>query len=192
MLSSFARLFVRKLSAVALTVSAIVHSGFVDAAQVTTDYQRRVITIEGSRSFVISPTGNPINKSGLVAGSTRYNGYERAAILDTSRNRVYVLPTLGGLTSEARDINSGSYVVGSSDTKSGERHPFLWLPYNHQMIDLGTLGGNYGFATALNDEGIHCRFRHDSTWRDACFSTSPPVPSRCSTLEHLEVPYPRP
>lgn len=126
----------------------------VSAASVKPDYERTVITLPSGQTFLVSPTGNPVNTSGLVAGSTRVGGFDRAAILDTSLGRLYVLPTLGGQSSEARDINSGSYVVGSSETKAGERHPFLWLPYNHQMIDLGTLGGNFGFAAALNDRGV--------------------------------------
>jgi len=89
----------------------------------------------------------------MVAGSTVVAGYERAAIVDTSHDAIHILPTLGGLTSEARDINSGGLVVGSSDTAAGERHPFLWIPKSGQMIDLGSLGGGYGGATSLNDAG---------------------------------------
>ena len=76
---------------------------------------------------------------------------ERYSIID--------LGTLGGASSTAVAINRNEQVVGYSDTPSGEIHAFLWQRdlkqglKNSRMIDLGTLGGSYGYPWAINGRG---------------------------------------
>src|SRR5262245_5331753 len=62
------------------------------------------------------------------------------------------LGTLGG-TSEALAINdSGQIVGGSLIGPQGPEHAFSWTPAGG-MIDLGTLGGNFARAYAVNASG---------------------------------------
>ena len=63
------------------------------------------------------------------------------------------LGTLGDplRASIATAINDRAQVVGVSVTATYTQHPFLWE--DGQMIDIGTLGGSYGFAVGINDQG---------------------------------------
>jgi probable HAF family extracellular repeat protein len=145
---------IRGLTRILLSVVLVATGGGIArAAAVPNDYTATPIVLIGAVDFRPSESGNPINKHGMVAGTARVADRDRAALLSTKSGKVYVLPTLGGSESQANDVNSGGFVVGSSITRTGERHPFLWLPTNGAIIDLGTLGGSRGVATSLNDAG---------------------------------------
>jgi probable HAF family extracellular repeat protein len=75
---------------------------------------------------------------------------------DGANDLMQNLGTLGGSSpgSHAEDVNNLGQVVGSSwwYPQSGSvNHAFLWQ--NGVMSDLGTLGGNYSSALAINDTG---------------------------------------
>lgn len=143
------------LVAVLVAGGAVLVPGVATAAPVSNNYTSGVIELPPGTYFRPASTGgNPVNGKGLLAGTTRVGDFERAAVLNTRTNEVYALPTLGGSTSNAYDINNGSYVVGRADNAAGKSRPFLWLPYNGRMIDLGTLGGDFGIAYALSDKGV--------------------------------------
>ena len=62
---------------------------------------------------------------------------------------------MGGSYSAAsaiNDVNDDGVVVGSMALPSGDIHAFRWTP-SRGMEDLGTLGGHFMYATAINAWG---------------------------------------
>ena len=132
--------------------------------------------------------GQGINDLGQVVGDADFGGgthaflYEGGPLID--------LGTLGGDDSEALGINDAGQIVGSSSLCLGPSsgagcttttHAFLYSA--GVMTDIGTLGGNYSEATAINASG---RSPENSTTAWRCrmmgFST---VAAKCSTWEIL-------
>ena len=63
------------------------------------------------------------------------------------------LGTLGGRSSAAYGINDQGVVVGSSVTRTGVGHAFVWT--NGTMTDLGTLAGaSASVAYDINEAGV--------------------------------------
>jgi probable HAF family extracellular repeat protein len=103
------------------------------------------------------PVGGPtamahgLNDRGEVVGQfVAGDGVTRA--FRWYRGHRTVLPTLPGpgRSATATDINARGEVVGASDGPHGRR-AVLWR--HGDVTDLGTLGGDYSWAAALNDRG---------------------------------------
>jgi probable HAF family extracellular repeat protein len=118
-----------------------------------------------STSGLPSSEGTGINDVGQVVGEAYTASGAYHAFLWTklgtsgppSNPQMQDLGTLpGDVTSIAYGINPtsshGVQVVGESDSASGQRHAFLWTQ-NGGMIPLGTLGGTFSIANAINDAG---------------------------------------
>src|SRR5262249_28589136 len=53
----------------------------------------------------------------------------------------------------AEKINANREAIGQAYTPAGNRHGFMWTRRGGS-IDLGTLGGDSSFASAVNDRGM--------------------------------------
>jgi len=106
---------------------------------------------------------NGINAYGRVVGSfggKRDSQFSRAFITDTLSQAkcptLTDLGTLGGMYAQAWAINDSGFVAGTSEISSfhtvlssGITHVFIWS-VDTQMIDLGTLAGDFSYGTGIN------------------------------------------
>lgn len=86
---------------------------------------------------------------------------ESRAFIWTSRTGMVDLGTLGGSHAQALAINDLGFVTGTSQvimkgSRDESTHAFIYQPildketYQEPMRDLGTLGGDYSYGTAIN------------------------------------------
>jgi probable HAF family extracellular repeat protein len=107
----------------------------------------------GSRAFAL-------NDVGIAVGDANFQGPGAGAVLTSHAaffkgGLAYDLGTPeGALYSRANDINASEQIVGfSSTTLDGPySRAFVWT--NQTMQDLGTLGGAFAQANAINDNGF--------------------------------------
>jgi len=108
-------------------------------------------TLGGSGSWAYG-----VNADGIVVGSaSRADGIGRAAAWNSKGTGVVDLGSLGGgwnACSSAWGINSKGVIVGQSCTDSGQ-HPVRFREPG-VIDDLGTFGGGWGLAQAINDAGV--------------------------------------
>lgn len=93
-----------------------------------------------------------INDSNVVVGVFFHPG-GTTAFSWTSSGGFTILPTLGGNSNFAEDINNQGTIVGWSEIATFERHPFAIFP-GTGIEDLGDLGGGNSWAIAVNDHDV--------------------------------------
>jgi probable HAF family extracellular repeat protein len=114
-----------------------------------------IVDLKTLGGFLSSAHG--INNSHQVVGwSDTRDGEQRAFLHDASSGvplqPVDALPSLGGTASAAYSINEQGDVVGDSATEGNSKeHAFLYR--KGALRDLGTLGGDTSYATAINNNG---------------------------------------
>lgn len=99
----------------------------------------------------VSSQGQDINELGHVVGYRLTSANEWKAFLWTPETGAVDLGALGGLHSVPFGMNNLDQVVGYSTTASGQWQPFFWDA--GEMINLGSAGSAYGFASEINDAG---------------------------------------
>ena len=124
-------------------------------------YSDGVITDLGTFGGGISQ-GNGINDSGIAVGSSLLSdgATTHAFWYNPATKQLNDLGTLsGGFRSAAFGINRKGQIAGSSDTSRFDAlgNPItdavIWNLPAGNIVDLGTLGGSFGRATAINDFG---------------------------------------
>ncbi len=80
---------------------------------------------------------------------------EQAFLASLYRDAIIFLPTLGGTSASAYDINDRSQVAGWSQDQAGNRRAVRWNVIGAEAgpRDLGTLGGRWAEAYAINRTG---------------------------------------
>lgn len=142
---------------------------------------------DGGHAFVRSPDGSMqdigtfdgpfnsasgINKSGQIVGSVATNSNETHAFRYGGSGTMLDLGNLPGGShySHASGINDNGQVVGWSNTSSdGGSHAFIYND-NGPMQDLGTLGGQYSWATSINNKGAVVGIAHTASAQHAFIS----------------------
>ena len=122
-----------------------------------------------------------INRYGLVSGSSNLPDGNQHAVLWLGKLKLDIgTPGLGGPNSIAFGDNDGFQSAGEAETSTPDPNgedfcgfrthltclPFLWQ--DGKMIQLPTLGGNNGAATAISNRGEVAGFAEDPTPDPGC------------------------
>jgi probable HAF family extracellular repeat protein len=107
-----------------------------------------------SRAFGINEVGEIVGDSSFGINDSR-TPITHAALFSNGVVRDLGFLKVGGNFSRANDINAFAQVVGfSSPTRDGENSRAFFWSASTGMIDIGTLGGPYAQANAINDAGL--------------------------------------
>lgn len=109
-----------------------------------------------SKTVAVDINNIPTNLNGSAGARGHVIGTSGVEAFFWDGGAMYPLGFLpGGASSEAVDINDSDEVVGNSTLADGSTHAFRWrlVGGKGQMEDLGTLGGENSFATAINEAG---------------------------------------
>lgn len=113
-------------------------------------------SLEGSLSAHSFAYG--INSAGRVVGKSHSSDGPFRAYLTSANASISPLNELGTISlltnhiSEAWDVNNSNEVVGGSQVSNGDFHAF-YRDSNGTMLDLGTFGGTFSLAYAINTSG---------------------------------------
>lgn len=105
-------------------------------------------------SGMTSAFAQAINNDGTIAGSASAMYVAGIAVVWKDGVATALPPLADGATASATDINDAGQVVGNSATTAPPwlvRHPVLWD--DGTALDLGSLGGSFGLAVAIDADG---------------------------------------
>ncbi|MEO8635250.1 MAG: hypothetical protein ABI587_08235 [Gemmatimonadales bacterium] len=117
--------------------------------------------LNGTRKVLLPPAppyhtymAANVSEKGSVVGSKfgGNNANYRALFWPTVTSAPIELPDLGGVSTQAMDVNSPSVVVGVSRAVNGQWHAYKWTK-SGGMIDLHPKGYLSSTAMRINDEG---------------------------------------
>lgn len=99
-----------------------------------------------------------VNTHGDAVGSAHLAGDMHTHAVLWSAGAAHDLGTLGGLDSQATDVNDVRQATGHALTASGAPHAFIFQVAPNGSVtsrqDLGSLGGNMSYGRAINNQGM--------------------------------------